>query len=64
MDKKSLEKTAFITHKGLFEFTEMSYSLTNVPATFQRLMNIILAKLKWQYCLVYIDGIIVYSSTF
>ena len=47
MDPKSQALTAFITHKGLFEFKVMPYGLTNAPATFQRLMDIVLAGLKW-----------------
>jgi hypothetical protein len=42
----------------------MPFGLTNAPATFQRLMDIVLAGLKWQCCLVYLNDIIVYSSTF
>ena len=34
VDEKSREKTAFITHKGLFEFNVVPYSLMNAPATF------------------------------
>jgi transposase InsO family protein len=64
MDKNSQEKTAFVTHKGLFQFNVMPFGLTNAPATFQRLMDIVLAGLKWQCCLVYIDDVVIYSPTF
>ncbi|CAF1393237.1 unnamed protein product, partial [Rotaria sp. Silwood1] len=60
----SFRKAAFITHRGLYEFLVMPFGLSNAPATFQRLMDLILAGIKWQSCLVYIDDIVVFSSTF
>ena len=58
------EKTAFCTHEGLFEFRVMPFGLCNAPATFQRLMDAVLAGLKWSTCLVYIDDIVIPGRTF
>ena len=51
MDPKDREKTAFCTPEGLFEFNVMPFGLCNAPATFQQLMDSILAGLHWRSCL-------------
>jgi len=63
LDEKSKQKTAFASRHGLFEFTVMPYGLCNAPATFERLMERVLAGLQWKICLVYIDDIIVHGSS-
>lgn len=39
-------------HAGLFRYERMLLALTNEPTTFQRTLNIVLARHKWQSCLV------------
>ena len=58
------EKTAFITHEGLFEFEVMPFGLCNAPATFQRLMDLILAGVQWSKSLFYLDAVIVIGRDF
>ena len=57
-------KTAFATHSGLFQFRVMPSGLCNTPATFERLMDRVLQGLRWSRCLVYLDDIISFGSTF
>ena len=64
MAPESQEKTAFATYSGLYEFTVMPFGLCNAPATFQRLMETVLAGLARKTCMVYIDDILVFSKTF
>lgn len=64
VEEKDREKTAFCTPDGLFEFKVMSFGLCNAPATFQRLMDMVLAGLQWTNCLVYLDDVIVVGRTF
>ena len=63
MDPASRLKSAFTTHYGLHELTRMPLGLCNGPATFQRLMQTVLAGLEWKSCFVYIDDILVCSQT-
>ena len=39
----------------------LRFGLCNAPATFQRAMDMILAVVKWQICLVYLDDVIFFS---
>jgi hypothetical protein len=58
------EKTAFSTGYGLWQFTIMPFGLCNAPATFERLMELVLAGLPWSVCLLYLDDILVHGKTF
>ena len=64
MSDDSKEKTAFITHNGLYEFNRLPFGLCNSAATFQRAMTHILRGLEWDICLVYIDDLIIFSRSF
>ena len=48
---------------GFYEFIQMPFGLTNTLATFQRLMESCLGELHLQYCIIYLDNIIIFSKT-
>ena len=64
LEESDKEKTAFSTLQGHYEFNVMPFGLTNAPATFQRFMECALAGLTNEQCLIYLDDIIVFSSSF
>ena len=57
-------KTAFSTTSGHYQFCTMPMGLSGAPATFQRLMDLVLCGLHWRSILVYLDDIIVFARTF
>lgn len=63
MTEQDRPKTAFCTPFGLFEFNRMPFGLCNAPSTFQRLMQRMFGKEQGQSLLLYLDDIIIFSSS-
>src|SRR3954465_5673211 len=60
--KEDIPKTAFITRYGLYEYTVMSFGLTNAPATFSRLMNYIFMEYLDKFVVAVLDDVLIYSK--
>jgi hypothetical protein len=56
-----IPKTKFITKYGLYEYTIMSFGLTNVPPFFMYLMNSVFMDYLDKFVVVFIDDILIYS---
>jgi hypothetical protein len=58
-----IPKTAFHTRYGLYEYTMMSFGLTNAPAYFMYLINKVFMEYLDKFVVVFINDILIFSKT-
>jgi transposase InsO family protein len=63
LSPEDMQKTAFNTHFGHFEYKVMCFGLSNAPATFQSLMNDIFKEEIGKFVVIYLDDILIFSDT-
>ena len=64
MEESSKQYTAFtVGMLGFFQCECMPFGLCNAPATFQQLMINCLGELNYSACLIYLDNVVIYSTT-
>ena len=64
LDEDSIPYTVFtVGPLGFYKCLRMPFGLTNAPATFQHLMENCLGDLHLNWCIIYLDDIIIYSKT-
>ena len=60
---EDIPKTAFVTRYGQYEFSVVSFGLTNAPAYFMNMMNKVFMEELDKFVVVFIDDILVHSAT-
>ena len=63
LTEHAIPKTAFVCHRGQFEYTRVPFGLSNAPSHFQAMMNQVLAKHIGKRVMVFLDDVVVYSKS-
>ena len=58
------DKMAFVTKYGLFSFCIMPFWLCDAPATFSRLISLVLRELSWKSVIIFLDDVVVMGRDF
>jgi hypothetical protein len=61
--ESGIPKTTFRTQYGLYEYTVMSFGLTNAPTYFMYLMNKVFMEYMDKFIVVFVDDILIFSKT-
>lgn len=62
MAAEDVEKTAFNSRYGHYEWLVMSFGMTNASKMFQGLMNLVFKDMLFQGVVIYLNDIVIYSS--
>jgi len=63
IQNSDIPKTTFTTGYGLYEYSVMSFGLTNAPTYFMYMMNKVFMEYLDKFVVVFIDDILVFSKT-
>lgn len=62
IDRRDRDKTALVSHQGLYTFTRISSWVKHTPTSFQRVVDVVIVSISWQLALVHLDDIVAFSK--
>ena len=63
LSERAKQICSFRCPSGFFRYTRMPFGIMNAPAVFQRMMDVVLRDIAWKFCMVYVDDVIIYSTS-
>lgn len=63
IEEESRDYTTFVSPLGSFRFSKLPFGVSNAPACYSRLVDLILQKIPPKFALGYLDDILTYSKT-
>ena len=63
LDEKGQEAATFVTRSGQYSYTCLAMGLLNSAASLQRVLGDVMSGLQWKSVLIYLDDVIVFSTT-
>ena len=64
LDPSTAHKTAFVSHKGVYQFRRLPFGLMNSPSVFSLAVGDALRKMNWKNLLIYVDDLCIFSKDF
>lgn len=63
IDESARDKRALTSHHELYRFIRAPFWLQNLPGTFELAKHVMLLSVKWDFTLLYPDGIVSFSKS-
>ena len=63
LSNKIKRRQLFFTSDENYEFNVLARDLTNAPAIFQSVMSHLIATARWNYIVIYLDDIVIFSHS-
>lgn len=64
LDPRTKHKTTFVCYEGLYQYKRILFGLQDSPSAFMSVMSYVIRDVNWNYSLVYMDDILIFSKIY